>query len=89
MPVHPQDRPADQPFVRSFTETYRGHRLRVARDPEWGHLRIGINAWNGGRTIGRTNGDAARELRTLRAYVDDAHERPDNYRNGLGEYAFA
>jgi hypothetical protein len=89
MPTHPQDRPADQPFARSFTETYRGHKLRVAKGTEWGRLHVWVNGWDGGQPYGRTNGDAARELRSLRSTVDDAYERPDNYRNGLGEYAFA
>lgn len=87
--IHPQARAADQPFARSFTETYRGHKLRVVKGKRWGTLDVSINAWTFTGAYGRTNGDAARELSSLRGYVDDAFDRPDAYTNGLGEYAFA
>lgn len=73
------DRPAGDRFTRQTSEVYRGHKLTVKKGREWGFLHVLINGHTLAYPYGTTNGQALRELRSLRGTVDDSIERPDAY----------
>lgn len=56
-------------------DTYKGRRLLVKRAPAWGLLDTFVNGQMHGRTTGHGREAEARELESLRRWVDFADEK--------------